>query len=247
LGEGLRFSENVGIIKLMVDIYVSPSKKAVGKKAVRPLRPAAVSKTNKAKKIRREVYSLLRRASAPATAFVARPRDILFETQIEKEEIILLLRRHPITNLSWILIAILMCLAPFLLRFFPFFEFMPPRFQFIGVLMWYLLVIAFVLEQFLGWYFNVYFITDERLVDVDFISLIYKEISDAAIDKIQDVSFKMGGILGMMFNYGTVYIQTAAERPKFEFEDVPDPALVSKVLEKLRMEEQQEVLEGRVR
>jgi hypothetical protein len=231
----------------MADIYVSPAKKPPAKKASQPVKPMAAAKSDQAKKIRREVYHLLRKASAPAAAFVARPRDILFETQIEKEEIILLLRRHPITNLSWILIAILMSLAPFLLRFFPFFEFMPARFQFIGILMWYLLVIAFVLEQFLGWYFNVYIITDERLVDVDFISLIYKEISDAAIDKIQDVSFKMGGILGTMFNYGTVYIQTAAERPKFEFEDVPDPALVSKVLEKLRMEEQQEALEGRVR
>lgn len=223
----------------MTDIFVNPllkSSKKAGKK-----------KQAKTAKIREEVYRILRKAPAPASAFVARPKDIAFETQIEKEEIVLLLRRHPITNFGWIFIAFLMCLAPFALRFFPVVEFLPPRFQFIALLMWYLLTVAFILEQFLGWYFNVYIITDERLVDVDFVSLIYKEISDAAIDKIQDVSFKMGGIFGTMFNYGTVYVQTAAEKPRFEFEKVPNPALVAKILEKLRMEEEQEKLEGRVR
>lgn len=223
----------------MADIFVNPS--------LKPSKKKGKKRQKEAVKIRREVYRILKRASAPASAFVARPKDIAFETQIEKEEIVLLLRRHPITNLGWIFVAFLMCLAPLVLRFFPIIEFLPARFQFIALLMWYLLTVAFILEQFLGWYFNVYIITDERLVDVDFVSLIYKEISDAAIDKIQDVSFKMGGILGTMFNYGTVYIQTAAEKPRFEFEKVPNPALVAKVLEKLRMEEQQEMLEGRVR
>jgi len=106
---------------------------------------------------------------------------------------------------------------------------------------------AFVLESFLGWYFNVYIITDERIIDIDFISLIYKEVSDADIEMIQDVTYKQGGIVRTMFNFGTIFIQTAAEKPKFEFEDVPNPSLIVKVLQKMRMEERQEQLEGRVR
>ena len=50
-----------------------------------------------------------------------------------------------------------------------------------------------------------------------------------------------------MFNYGDVLIQTAAEIPEVEFEAVPMPDLVAKVLRELRIEEEVEKLEGRVR
>ena len=52
--------------------------------------------------------------------------------------------------------------------------------------------------------FNVYIVTDERIIDIDFYNLIYKEVSDANIDKIQDVTYKMGGVVRTLFNYGDV-------------------------------------------
>jgi len=44
-----------------------------------------------------------------------------------------------------------------------------------------------------------------------------------------------------------VVIQTAAQVPKIEFEAVPNPDKVARVLRELRIEEEQEKLEGRVR
>ena len=52
------------------------------------------------------------------SAFVVKPNNVRFETQEKKEKIVLLLRQHWFTNLSWILLAILMLFAPFFLRFF---------------------------------------------------------------------------------------------------------------------------------
>ena len=70
---------------------------------------------------------------------------------------------------------------------------------------------------------------------------------DANIDKIQDVTYKMGGVIRTLFNYGDVMIQTASEVPNFDFLAVPYPDKVAKVLQDLRTEEQQEAIEGRVR
>ena len=196
---------------------------------------------------RREVYRLIGRSRNPLAAFLARPRRLSFETQYDGEEVILLLRRHPITQLKWILVVLLMVVAPLFLDDFPLIDFLPFRFQFIVILMWYLMIFAFILEKFLSWYFNVYIITDERVIDVDFYSLIYKEISDAEIENIEDVTVTQGGALQTIFNYGTVLIQTAAETPQFEFEDVPNPTLVAQVLQRLQLEEKQEALEGRIR
>ncbi len=71
--------------------------------------------------------------------------------------------------------------------------------------------------------------------------------ADANLDKIEDVTYKMGGVIRTLFNYGDVLIQTAAEVTNFDFLAVPYPDKVVKVLQDLRMEEQQEVIEGRVR
>jgi len=196
---------------------------------------------------RNEVYHLIANAGSHFGSFIPKPKNFKFETQVEKEEIILLLRRHWVTNLRWIVIVALLLVAPLVLTSFPILSFLPARFQVMAVFMWYLLVIAITLEEFLSWYFNVDIITDERIVDVSFVSLIYKRISDAEIEKIQDVTYKQGGIVQTMFNYGTVYVQTASEKPEFEFNEVPNPALVVKVLERLRIEEKQEELEGVIR
>ena len=102
-------------------------------------------------------------------------------------------------------------------------------------------------EKFLGWFFNVYIITDERVIDVDFYSLLYKQISDAGLDKIQDMTYRTNGIAGSVINYGDILIQTAGEQPNLEFEAVPRPAEVVKILNELITQEEQDMLDGRAR
>ena len=181
------------------------------------------------------------------SAFVVRPKNIRFETQERKEKIILLLRRHWITNLAWIFLTMILTISPFFFSRVPGIALLLTRYAVIILIPWYLFVFAFILESFLTWYFNVNIVTDERIVDINFYSLLYKEISHCKIDKIQDVSFNMGGIMGTFFNYGNVLIQTASEVPVFQFEAVPQPALVVRKLNDLILEEEQEKLEGRVR
>jgi hypothetical protein len=182
----------------------------------------------------------------PLSPYGYLPDDVDFETRTPEEKVVLLLRRHPITNVGWLLITAVMVFAPAVLSSFPIFDFLPSRYQFIAVLGWYLITLSYFLENFLSWFFNVNIITDERIIDIDFYNLIYKEVSDANIDKIQDVSYRMGGAIRTIFNYGDVIIQTASEVPNFEFLAVPRPDKVAKLLQELGVEEQQEVLEGRI-
>ena len=184
---------------------------------------------------------------SPLASFMYCPREAKFAGKDSREDIILILRKHPITNVKWILISLVMIFAPVILRVFPIFSFLPESFQFITMVGWYLLVLAFVFEEFLGWFYNVNVVTDERVFDVDFVNLVYREITDNNIDKIQDVTVRMGGFIRTMFNYGDVIIQTAAEIPQIELEGIPNPDRVAKILRELRVEEEQEKIEGRVR
>jgi len=235
----------------MAELYSRKSPKKVSKKL-----ESRIASNNKKKKTksrsaslptRQEIYRLIGQSNSLFSSFVARPKKFNFETKQKQEETILLLRRHVITQLRAVLIVLLMAIAPLFLTYIPLLEFLPPRFRFISVLMWYLLVFAVAIEKFLSWYFNVNIITDERILDIDFYNLIYKEITDAEIENIEDVTMTVGGVMQTVFNYGNVSVQTAAEVPQIEFEQVPNPGLVVQVLKNMQLEEKQETLEGRIR
>jgi len=182
------------------------------------------------------------------SSLILRPRsDIHFDTQEPEEEILIILRAHWLTNIPWVLIAILLFFAPMVLSFFPLLISFPPNFRLMFVIIWYLVVLMYIFERFLSWFFNMAIITDERIIDIDFINLTTKKVSDADLDKIQDVSFTNMGAIGTIFNFGDVLVQTASEITEFNFEKVPDPALVATVLQRLRTEEKIEAIEGRVR
>ena len=184
---------------------------------------------------------------APLASFCYYPKNVNFINKDPEEEIILLVRRHPITNLGWLVTALFLIVVPAFLTVFPFFSLLPTGFQIISVIVWYLVVTAYILEKYLSWFFQVNIITDERIIDVDFLNLIYREMSDAGIRNIEDVTVKIGGGIRTFFNYGDVVIQTAAQIPQITFEDIARPDLVAKVLRELRIEEEQEQIEGRVR
>lgn len=193
------------------------------------------------------VHKLSGHSHNPLAAYYYKPDNVHLETQEKDEKVVLFLRQHPVVNVPWILIAVGLIFAPTLFAWFPLLSFLPDRFQFASLLLWYLITTAFILEKALSWFFNVYVLTDERIIDVDFYNLIYREVADAKIDKIQDVTYKMGGVTSAIFNYGSVYIQTAGTLPNFEFLAVPNPADVAKVLQELRTEEETEAVEGRIR
>lgn len=235
---------------------------------VSPLPPRSLPKTKKSKKLkksvsdsssttaknsasqsyRQKVYELIKDATKnPLSSFLARPKVFTFQSRDDNEEILLVLRRHWFTNLSWILVAIIMVIAPISLPFVPFLGFFPPHYRLVLLLFWYLITFAIAFEKFLSWYFNVCIVTEERVVDIDFYNLLYKKETEAKISMIQDITVTQGGVSQTLFNYGNVLIQTAGEIPNLEFQHVPNPGLVLKVLQQMRGEEEQETLEGRTK
>lgn len=233
----------------MADIYISDIKKekASNKKRKKKREPTEDKrKPSQKKKVSERTLDLLKGDRLPG-AYYEKPKGIDFETKHPEEEVLLVLRKHPVTNVGWILVAIAMIFAPVILSVFPLLSFLPGNFQFIAILGWYLITSAFVLQNFLTWFFNVDVVTDERVIDIEFYNLIYKQVSDAKTDRIQDVTYKMGGALRNIFNYGDVLVQTAGEVPNFEFLGIPNPEKVVKILQEQRIEEEKEKLEGRVR
>lgn len=180
----------------------------------------------------------------PFAMFAPQPVGVSFENQEKGEKIILLLRAHIATLVPPAVVTIILIFVPLIalpsLNFLKvdISSFLTPGQLFLITIFWYLFIFGYAFYQFIFWYFNVYLVTNERIIDFDFNGLLNKEISFAELNKIQDVSPKIVGFFGTFFHYGDIYIQTAAERPEFEFRKVARPDTVAQeILEQVRKEE----------
>lgn len=233
--------ENKKVEEKAVIKEVKEVKKVKVKKKVNVVEGGLLEDLNK------KIYDVLGHTKHPFSSLLVNPHIFDFEERDSQEKIILVARPHWITNLSWILTAVALFIAPSLLKFVPLVGDIPAKFQMIGILAWYLVSFAFAFEKFLSWYFDVFIITDERIIDISFNNLLDKKFSEAKISMVQDVTSRVIGVIPTMFNYGTVFIQTAAEVAEIHFENVPNPEKIIKVLQILRDEEEREAIEGRVR
>ncbi len=188
---------------------------------------------------------ILQKMGDQLSAFMAMPKKVSFQGKDEEETVILLLRRHVITNVPWIIMAVILFLAPTII--FPVLfaaNIIPPLplgLSFVGAVFWYMATFTYVLLNFLYWYFNVYIVTDERVVDVDWYSLLFRRVATAQISKIQDVSNTIGGVIRSVFDFGSVHIETAGELENIEFEDIPHPAIVAQQISDLMQQEEEEM------
>ena len=158
--------------------------------------------------------------------------QIDFETRGEGEKTILLLRSHPFTQIGWILSSIFFLVLLFVLNFFPQ-SFFNLGQIFIINLFFIVFIFSYIWFNILSWYFNVGIISNKRVIDIDLHAVIYKEISDAQLGKIEDITVKSGGYLQSLFDYGSIFIQTAGAAVNIEFNNVPHPSDAVQVINNL--------------
>lgn len=92
------------------------------------------------------------------------------------------------------------------------------------------------LTLFLIWidvYFDVWIVTDERIVNVEQKDLFTRRVSELRFHTIQDVTSEVQGVIPSILDYGDVLIQTAGENQRFIFHNVPNPVGIKDLIMKL--------------
>lgn len=170
------------------------------------------------------------------SSFCEYPEGFRYADQEEGEEIALLLRRHFVVNIPWIIGAILLAILP---TFFPFiiagFPIPLPGGQtlFYFTLFYYIILLGFIIINFSLWYFNAGIVTNKRVIDIDLAGILFRQISEAKIKNIEEVTYKQVGFVSSLFNYGDVYVQTAGEEVNIEFDRIPRPSKVADIINDL--------------
>lgn len=158
----------------------------------------------------------------------------------EGEKIILLLRRHRfiiLTKIAFWTIVALMPLALYLIlgqELQPFLShelISPIVVLFISI--YYLYIWLFAFHSFVDYYLDVWIVTDHRVINIEQKGLFNRVISEQELYRIQDVTSQFKGIFSTMLNFGTVFIQTAGEHPRFIFKQIPNPHKIARKIIKL--------------
>lgn len=158
--------------------------------------------------------------------------NIKFETYEPGEEVILLIHAHPFTQLSWIVNAFFLLIFLVVSNFFITSFFNPSQIFFFD-LFFIIFILSYLWFNFINWYFNVGIVTNRRVIDIDFDSVLYKQITVAQLDRIQDMTVKSGGYFGTFFNFGSIFIQTAGTEENIVFVNAPHPAEVVDIINQL--------------
>lgn len=166
----------------------------------------------------------------PLASYEINPKGIKFGTQNRYEKVFVLIRPHVLTNLGWVITAGIVFIIPFVVAYLlnifdvPLEDFVSLQRQIIILAIYYSFLLTYVLFNFLDWYFDIYLVTNERLIDYEFSPIASYHIFELALEDIQDIRDSTVGLLPSLFHYGTVTISSAAERGNFRFRAVPQPS-----------------------
>ncbi|MBI5037085.1 MAG: PH domain-containing protein [Candidatus Kerfeldbacteria bacterium] len=152
----------------------------------------------------------------------------MFEQRLQKmlkaeELVVMIVRKYALVFTGSVVIAAGFIIAPFF--------FMVPlvRWGLPGIVIF---VVTLCIGVFLGarigyvYTFNVFVITEDRIIDLDQRGFFDRTVSETTYEKIQDVSIRIKGIAQTVFHYGSVIIQTAGNQANIELHGVKNPELV---------------------
>jgi CRP-like cAMP-binding protein len=92
--------------------------------------------------------------------------------------------------------------------------------------------ILWLIYEWVDWSNDIYQVTPDNILDIDKTPIGREERKVAPLENILSTSYERLGLLGQIFNYGTVYVTVGGAQ--MEFEDVFDPAGVQQDIDNRR-------------
>jgi hypothetical protein len=153
-----------------------------------------------------------------------------FIKQKSYEQIVHVLRRHPITFIPTILLFIALLAIPIILytitkNAFPDFVSntqMYPLFV-LGGSIYYLSTYLFFYAHFIDYYLDIWIVTNDRIIDNEQHGLFHRTTTELELHSIEDVTSQVSGILGTFFKYGDLTIKTSSVTTTIVFRQIPNP------------------------
>jgi hypothetical protein len=126
-----------------------------------------------------------------------------FEGQHEGEIIEFVFRQHPVVlRKALIFFLVVFTFSSIPVAFWPL-----QRWPFYLILVGLLVGALGFLYRFIGWYFSVYIVTNERLIQIRQKGFFDRQVVGIAHNKIQSINYQIRGVQATLFHFGTIVVQ----------------------------------------
>ena len=161
------------------------------------------------------------------------PKESTFQGKEKDENVVLIVRSHWVVYMPFLLVALIILLLPLFLVIMMS-GLADNTVLFLALFTSCLTIsLTIVVYSFVRWFYDVNIVTDKRVIDLDFKSVVSHSLSEARLSKIEDITHDQSGILGSVFDIGTIYFQTAGAIAFIEFDNIPRPRDVQNILYEL--------------
>lgn len=163
-----------------------------------------------------------------------------FADQFDDEEVLYVFRKHPIVMRKGLVIGMAAWLVGpvYVLLLTVIYANNPEKYPSIGLFFGslvgsILLGILLLVPSWISWYFSVFIVTDQRLIQITQKGLFSRSVVDMGLGQIQMVNYEVAGLQETLLGYGTITMQTFVG--DLVIHDLHHPALIQKkILEILR-------------
>ena len=161
-----------------------------------------------------------------------------FRGKRSDENVFLVIRRHP-----WLLMPIVwfwLIMAGVVLASLYFFG----ASQVTTYAIFIVLILGFGYTFYIWFMWNngIYVVSDQRVIRIEQLGIFNREISEAEVDRIQEISTEINGPIRTMMNFGDVKLQTASKEGKVLLKDVASPYDIQQQIVRV----QRDVAEGKL-
>lgn len=168
-----------------------------------------------------------------------------FEDQFEGEEVLFVFRKHPIVMRRGLIFGLAAWLIgpiyTLILTYVRPNDLPSMTFFFLSLLGSILIGCLILFPSWIGWYYSVFIVTDQRLIQITQKGLFNRSVVDLSLSQIQMVNYQIAGLQQTLLGYGTIMMQTYVG--DLIIHDIHHPAKIQKHLLKILRQEGIEVVE----
>ena len=158
-----------------------------------------------------------------------------FEDQLDDEDVLYVFRKHPIVMRKGIILwAVGMLVGPlYTLSLTVIYANNPdkypsPNFFFLSLLASIVLSLILFFPSWIGWYFSIFIVTDQRFIQITQKGLFHRAVADLGLNQIQSINYEIAGLQETLMGFGTIKMQTYVG--DLVIKDVHHPAKTQKKL-----------------
>lgn len=158
--------------------------------------------------------------------------DKYFEDQFDGEEVLFVFRKHPVVMRRGLILAMAMWLVgpvyTLVLTYLRPNDYPSISFFFLSLVGSIVLGVIVFMPWYISWYFSVFIVTDQRLIQITQRGLFNRSVVDMGLSQIQMVNYQVAGLQETLLGFGTISMQTFVG--DLIIHDIHHPARIQKKL-----------------